>query len=213
MTDTTKEAVELLAHDMESRGVAYRSDHTVAATLRQLITERDAEKARADGLQAEAEERECLQAEQDKFAAAANEQIADLQSQLTAANEKLASARDALGEIAKQKLYSECDFDVCDNYDWIGGYDACVETARAALATHPTTPASLCEDCPPVGYPTEKTRCDPCPRRTPANHEGQCDHSWHLYQPNGFSAVKERCGKCWEIRSIAEAFTAKESQP
>lgn len=23
---------------------------------------------------------------------------------------------------------------------------------------------SLCEDCPPVGYPTDKTRCDPCPR-------------------------------------------------
>lgn len=26
--------------------------------------------------------------------------------------------------------------------------------------------ASLCEDCPPVGYPTDKTRCTPCPRRT-----------------------------------------------
>ncbi len=24
---------------------------------------------------------------------------------------------------------------------------------------------SLCEDCPPVGYPTDKTRCAPCPRR------------------------------------------------
>lgn len=23
----------------------------------------------------------------------------------------------------------------------------------------------LCEDCPPVGYPTERTRCAPCPRR------------------------------------------------
>lgn len=93
-------------------------------------------------------------------------------------------------------------------------YPTCEEyrTHVEECATHPTTPASLCEDCPPVGYPTEKTRCDPCPRRTPANHEGQCDHSWHLYQPNGFSAVKERCGKCWEIRSIAEAFTAKESQ-
>jgi hypothetical protein len=22
----------------------------------------------------------------------------------------------------------------------------------------------LCEDCPPIGYPTDKTRCDPCPR-------------------------------------------------
>ena len=24
----------------------------------------------------------------------------------------------------------------------------------------------LCEDCPPVGYPTDETRCNPCPRRT-----------------------------------------------
>lgn len=24
----------------------------------------------------------------------------------------------------------------------------------------------LCEDCPPVGYPTDKTRCLPCPRRS-----------------------------------------------
>lgn len=23
----------------------------------------------------------------------------------------------------------------------------------------------LCEDCPPVGYPTDDTRCMPCPRR------------------------------------------------
>lgn len=27
-------------------------------------------------------------------------------------------------------------------------------------------PAALCEDCPPVGYPTDKTRCAPCPRRS-----------------------------------------------
>jgi hypothetical protein len=24
---------------------------------------------------------------------------------------------------------------------------------------------TLCEDCPPVGYPTDKTRCGPCPRK------------------------------------------------
>jgi hypothetical protein len=24
-----------------------------------------------------------------------------------------------------------------------------------------------CEDCPPVGYPTDETRCNPCPRRRP----------------------------------------------
>lgn len=25
--------------------------------------------------------------------------------------------------------------------------------------------SALCEDCPPVGYPTDATRCTPCPRR------------------------------------------------
>jgi hypothetical protein len=25
----------------------------------------------------------------------------------------------------------------------------------------------LCEDCPPIGYPTDATRCIPCPRRMP----------------------------------------------
>lgn len=29
--------------------------------------------------------------------------------------------------------------------------------------------AALCSDCPPVGYPTDKTRCTPCPRRTELN--------------------------------------------
>lgn len=26
--------------------------------------------------------------------------------------------------------------------------------------------SDLCSDCPPVGYPTDETRCAPCPRRT-----------------------------------------------
>jgi hypothetical protein len=25
----------------------------------------------------------------------------------------------------------------------------------------------LCSDCPPAGYPTDKTRCAECPRRSP----------------------------------------------
>ena len=33
---------------------------------------------------------------------------------------------------------------------------------RDALARDRLT---LCEDCPPVDYPTDKTRCLPCPRR------------------------------------------------
>src|SRR4051812_22836706 len=30
----------------------------------------------------------------------------------------------------------------------------------------------VCEDCPPVGYQTDKTRCLPCPRRNPDEGEG-----------------------------------------
>lgn len=180
MTDTSKEAPTITA-------------------LRQLVNlqrleidevkaERDAEKARADGLLAEAEERECLQAEQDKFAAAANEQIADLQSQLTAANEKLASARKVIERQAN------------DDGLWFLSRTAPEAYLQAALRNlH-----AAVEGTDALGNATHPT--------TPAGHEGQCDHSWHLYQPNGFSAVKERCGKCWEIRSIAEALIAKESQ-
>jgi len=40
--------------------------------------------------------------------------------------------------------------------------------ARAALAKASVESASTsnCSDCPPVGYPTDITRCLPCPRRT-----------------------------------------------
>lgn len=35
-------------------------------------------------------------------------------------------------------------------------------------------PDALCEDCPPDGYPTDKTRCAPCPRRDATkNVEGE----------------------------------------
>lgn len=33
--------------------------------------------------------------------------------------------------------------------------------------------AVLCDDCPPVGYPTDKTRCGPCPNRTSPSSGGQ----------------------------------------
>ncbi|MGO4561035.1 hypothetical protein [Rhizobiales bacterium 3FA27D7] len=41
----------------------------------------------------------------------------------------------------------------------------------AAKETAQNPEGSLCSDCPPKDYPTDKTRCDPCPRR-PAK-EGQ----------------------------------------
>lgn len=32
----------------------------------------------------------------------------------------------------------------------------------------PVQPSELCDDCPPIGYPTDKMRCEPCPRRLSA---------------------------------------------
>lgn len=42
------------------------------------------------------------------------------------------------------------------------------------MTPDPTPAASeavLCEDCPPPGYSTDKTRCDACPRRIPSPDE------------------------------------------
>ena len=42
------------------------------------------------------------------------------------------------------------------------------DEARASdLAIAKSLAGKLCSDCPPVGYPADKTRCLPCPRRTP----------------------------------------------
>ncbi len=43
------------------------------------------------------------------------------------------------------------------------------------IAPHSTeymaeTPTALCSDCPPEGYPTDKTRCAPCPRASKSAH-------------------------------------------
>lgn len=43
------------------------------------------------------------------------------------------------------------------------------EVGAGVLAMDPT----LCDDCPPVGYSTDKTRCLPCPRRV-AITAGDC---------------------------------------
>jgi hypothetical protein len=41
------------------------------------------------------------------------------------------------------------------------------EQANAEAAARERKTAALCGDCPPVGYPTDKTRCAVCPRRLP----------------------------------------------
>lgn len=42
------------------------------------------------------------------------------------------------------------------------------EEVLAEAAEDAALPSVLCSDCPPVGYPTDITRCLPCPRRSEA---------------------------------------------
>lgn len=48
------------------------------------------------------------------------------------------------------------------------GSDHIAKAKQILAAMHLAQPqAALCDDCPPDGYPTDKTRCAPCPRRAP----------------------------------------------
>ena len=40
-----------------------------------------------------------------------------------------------------------------------------IRTAALHLLAFIGESGAPCDDCPPVGYPTDKTRCLPCPRR------------------------------------------------
>lgn len=43
---------------------------------------------------------------------------------------------------------------------------------------------ALCSDCPPVGYPTDKTRCAPCPRTAgPSDHAGLVERLSNALDP------------------------------
>jgi hypothetical protein len=55
-----------------------------------------------------------------------------------------------------------------------GGGESAVGDAAGEIGGHLQLPSiddpvaePLCEDCPPVGYPTDATRCSPCPRKLP----------------------------------------------
>lgn len=50
----------------------------------------------------------------------------------------------------------------------------------------------LCSDCPPVGYPTDKTRCVECPRRTPKALDAIADVVLRYRQKPKSEPAKER---------------------
>lgn len=75
-----------------------------------------------------------------------------------------------------------------------------------------TDVCDLCEDCPPLGYPTDETRCTPCPRRaqetTPESHycidcnEAHDPRTCGALGPEKASAVLTRiCPGCNTVHS------------
>ena len=60
-----------------------------------------------------------------------------------------------------------CDLSECGSFDGQSMLDAVADAiAWCESPAQPATPVeSLCEDCPPKNYPTDVTRCTPCPRR------------------------------------------------
>lgn len=72
-------------------------------------------------------------------------------------------------ELANARLFAAAKL-VAENFETYGSAIkvtvpmALIENLQKALAQFPSEPR-LCEDCPPVGYPTDKTRCLECPRR------------------------------------------------
>lgn len=84
---------------------------------------------------------------------------------VTAAADLLAHARHLRGQVEPGTPYGDLIAGRAAAY-----YILAREMEReAAQGRGGLTEASeeLCDDCPPVSYPTDKTRCTPCPRRTP----------------------------------------------
>ena len=65
-----------------------------------------------------------------------------------------------------------------------------------------STITSVCEDCPPVSYPTDKTRCLPCPRRS-ASASVDCAYGNpqdNLDRPRCIPPAFDRDGYWWVRR-------------
>ena len=59
--------------------------------------------------------------------------------------------------------------------------------------------AAFCDDCPPLGCPTDKTRCLECPRRTPPELDAMADKVL-AYRPKPKSeAAKSRKRKAAKV--------------
>lgn len=79
---------------------------------------------------------------------------------------------------------------------WLARADLHVVTSKH-ISRQDSLESELCDDCPPIGYPTDKTRCIPCPRRfisacchDPMNAKCTLEHQ--------FTKGRVRCRVCGE---------------
>lgn len=68
--------------------------------------------------------------------------------------------------VRRESRMSFTDGKPCDKCGGSGWVPACDGPHGFDEPCGCATP-SLCDDCPPVGYPTDETRCTECPRRSP----------------------------------------------
>lgn len=99
--------------------------------------------------------------------------------------------------------------------------DAAGDAAMAAACD-----GRLCSDCPPPGYPTDKTRCTPCPRRVPmaprfaTYHGGQGPKDWPARRPpspayaEACAAIEAKAGVTVRavIKDLARAYALRPRQ-
>lgn len=71
----------------------------------------------------------------------------------------------------EQAKWGWCSFKVSANVIPTSVYDIAKDSTKRTdgadcpcFAARAKSDSELCSDCPPAGYPTDKTRCDECPR-------------------------------------------------
>lgn len=101
----------------------------------------------------------------------------------------------AIDERALDAATEKVEGAVLDLYRAFGGQSVTRIAVEAYLAV---VPDSRCEDCPPIGYPTDETRCTPCDRRAltveemPSAWQQRLKGRWHNL-PEDWS--KEECDR------------------
>ncbi len=152
---------------------------------------------------------------------------ADELARLRAENERLREALTPSGD-TKAAYHGEFQFNIEYSDDEGGSYWqphlvpwTTVKEIMAAIharATLNLMDEALCSDCPPEGYPTDKMRCTPCPRRTPSKPAAtdervdEGDRAWlwakhHDFNATGNHAMQRR------IERIIAALSTKAVEP